>query len=199
VASRRARALAPFSWPLHHFPCRIPGQKPQLLTSTGARARKVVQGPPVAITGRAPRMAPCPAVLAEAARRSDVSDSWGTECRAPAPPARSAVTEIQGVTIRGCPGNGFAGASAAGSRKPQVSGYRSNTPFSFTGGKVIKHYLFRYCRPFSAKVQAERCCRERGVGRAAVGRESHEIVGPGGSSLCLSVTVLWALARWQWR
>jgi len=25
-------------------------------------------------------------------------------------------------------------------------------PFSFTGGKAIKHYLFRYCRPFSAKV-----------------------------------------------
>jgi hypothetical protein len=40
------RALAPFSWPLYHFPCRITGQKPQLLASTGARAGKVVQGPP---------------------------------------------------------------------------------------------------------------------------------------------------------
>ena len=40
------RALAPFSWPLHHFPWDITGRMPFLLTSTGARARKVVQGPP---------------------------------------------------------------------------------------------------------------------------------------------------------
>jgi hypothetical protein len=40
------RALSPFSRPFHHFPWNITGQKPQLLTSTGARARKVVKGPP---------------------------------------------------------------------------------------------------------------------------------------------------------
>src|SRR5580692_1091542 len=55
VAGRvAARALSPFSWPFHHFPCRISGQKPQLLTSTGERARKVVKGPP----GRGPRAGP---------------------------------------------------------------------------------------------------------------------------------------------
>jgi tetratricopeptide (TPR) repeat protein len=40
------RALSPFSWPFHHFPCRIPGQMPCLLTGTGERAGKVVKGPP---------------------------------------------------------------------------------------------------------------------------------------------------------
>ena len=40
-----SRAFSPFSWPFHHFPCRISEQKPQLLTSTGARARKVVKRP----------------------------------------------------------------------------------------------------------------------------------------------------------
>src|ERR1700733_134833 len=39
------RALSPFSWPFHHFPWRISGQMPYLLTSTGERARKVVKGP----------------------------------------------------------------------------------------------------------------------------------------------------------
>src|SRR5580692_7733675 len=40
------RALSPVSRPFHHFPWYISRQKPQLLTSTGERARKVVKGPP---------------------------------------------------------------------------------------------------------------------------------------------------------
>src|ERR1700733_82266 len=47
-------ALSPFSRPFHHFPWHISGQKPQLLTSTGERARKVVKGPPCT-PGRADR------------------------------------------------------------------------------------------------------------------------------------------------
>jgi hypothetical protein len=39
------RALSPFSRPFHHFPWDRTGQKPQLLTGTGERARKVVKGP----------------------------------------------------------------------------------------------------------------------------------------------------------
>src|ERR1700733_14344313 len=54
----RPGALSPFSWPFHHFPCRKSGQKPQLLTSTGERAGKVVKGPrykPPPAWGAAPR------------------------------------------------------------------------------------------------------------------------------------------------
>jgi hypothetical protein len=52
VAGRVARrALSPFSWPFHHFPWDRTGQKPQLLTSTGERARKVVKGPGDAAPG----------------------------------------------------------------------------------------------------------------------------------------------------
>src|SRR5580698_5450201 len=39
------QALSPFSGPFHHFPWNITGQMPQLLTSTGERAGKVVKGP----------------------------------------------------------------------------------------------------------------------------------------------------------
>jgi predicted enzyme related to lactoylglutathione lyase len=39
-------SLSPFSWPFHHLPWDRPGQKPQLLTGTGERARKVVKGLP---------------------------------------------------------------------------------------------------------------------------------------------------------
>jgi hypothetical protein len=46
MSDAAGRALSPFSRPLHHFPWDRPGQKPQLLTSTGERARKVVKGPP---------------------------------------------------------------------------------------------------------------------------------------------------------
>src|ERR1700733_10398745 len=53
------RALSPFSWPFHHFPWDRPGQKPQLLTSTGARARKVVKGAAPGTADRA-RMPPGP-------------------------------------------------------------------------------------------------------------------------------------------
>jgi cation diffusion facilitator family transporter len=38
VAVVRHAALSPLSGPFHHFPWYIPGQMPQLLTSTGARA-----------------------------------------------------------------------------------------------------------------------------------------------------------------